>query len=111
MIPERDLMNFRKPHMIFDLLLSDQSFHFFSFGILAWLLCYGYSRTKWSRMPYFRAGFFSAAYGVFIELVQVPLPYRHFSVMDFAVDVAGILLGLFVFYMFKKLVPGTFLQG
>lgn len=106
-IPGEDLMRFQKPHRIFDLLLSNESFHFFGFGILAWLLCYGYHRAKWSRMPYFRAGFFAMAYGVFIELVQIPLPYRVFSMLDFAIDVAGILLGLFVFYLFKEMVPGT----
>ena len=102
MVPERDLMKFRKPHMIFDLLFSDKSFHFFGFAILAWLLCYAYHKAGWSRMPYFRAGFFAMAYGLFIELVQIPLPYRYFDVIDFAVDVAGILLGLFVFYLLKR---------
>jgi VanZ family protein len=53
-------------------------------------------------MPYFRAGFFAVAYGLFIELVQVPLPYRHFSLMDLAVDAAGIVAGLIVFYLFRK---------
>ena len=101
MIPDRVFKKFHKPQMIFDLLLSDKSFHFFGFAILTWLLCYGYHRTKWSRMPYFRAGFFAMAYGVFIELVQIPLPYRYFSVLDFAADVAGILLGLFVFSLLK----------
>ncbi len=102
MIPEADFMRFQKSNKVLDILLSDKSFHFFGFGILAWLLCYGYHRAKWSRMPYFRAGFFAMAYGLFIELLQIPLPYRHCSLLDLAVDAAGILIGLFVFYLFRK---------
>jgi VanZ family protein len=48
-----------------------------------------------------RAGIFALAYGFFIELVQIPLPYRLFSMKDFAVDAAGIVVGLFVFYLFR----------
>jgi VanZ family protein len=102
MIPGADFMWLQKANKYFDLLLSDYSFHFFGFGVLAWLLCYGYHRAQWSRMPYFRAGFFAVAYGLLIELVQIPLPYRFFSMKDLAADAAGIVAGLFVFYLFRK---------
>jgi VanZ family protein len=49
-----------------------------------------------------RAGVFTLSYGFFIELVQIPLPYRLFSMKDFAVDAAGIVVGLFVFYLFRR---------
>ena len=102
MIPEGDFFKLQKANKIFSVLLSDNAFHFFSFGILAWLLCYGYHRAKLSRMPYLRAGIFSLAYGLFIELVQIPLPYRLFSVKDLVVDAAGIVVGLFGFYLFRR---------
>jgi VanZ family protein len=102
MIPGTDFFKLQKAHKIFSVLLSDNAFHFFGFGILAWLLCFGYQRAKLSRMPYLRVGLFSLTYGFFIELVQIPVPYRLFSIKDFAVDAVGIVVGLFVFYLFRR---------
>jgi VanZ family protein len=102
MIPGNGFFRLQKANKIFSVLLSDNAFHFFGFGILAWLLCYGYHRAKMSRMPYLRAGIFSLAYGLFIELVQIPLPYRFFSMKDFAFDAAGIVVGLFGFCLFRR---------
>jgi VanZ family protein len=102
MIPGEDLFKLQKSNKIFSILLSDKAFHFFGFGILTWFLCYGYHRAKLSRMPYLRAGFFALAYGLFIELIQIPLPYRIFSMKDFAFDAAGIGVGLFVFFLFRR---------
>ncbi len=102
MVPGTDFLKLQKANKIFSVLLSDNAFHFFGFGILAWLLCYGYHRAKLGRMPYLRAGVFALAYGFFIELVQIPLPYRIFSMKDFAVGAVGIVVGLFVFYLFRR---------
>ena len=102
MIPGTDFFKLQKANKIFSVLLSDNAFHFFGFGILAWLLCFVYHRAKLSRMPYLRVGFFSLTYGFFIELVQIPVPYRFFSVRDFAVDAVGIVVGLFVFCLFRR---------
>jgi VanZ family protein len=102
MIPRGDLYRLQNVSKVFLIFLSDNVHHFFGFGILAWLLCYGYHRAKLSRMPYLRAGFFTLTYGFFIELVQIPLPYRQFSMKDFAVDAAGIGVGLFVFFLFRR---------
>jgi VanZ family protein len=111
MIPGADFLNLQKSNKILSVLFSNYTFHFFGFAILAWLLCYGYHRAKWSRMPYVRAGFFSLAYGLFIELVQIPLPYRFFDLNDLAVDAVGIVVGLFVFHLFRKMGTVTFFQG
>ena len=100
-VPGEQIEKLQESNKIFSVLFSDKTFHFFGFGILAWLLCHGYHRAKFSRVPYLRAGFFAMAYGFFIELVQIPLPYRVFSMVDFAADVAGIVAGLFVFYLLK----------
>ena len=102
MVPGNGFFRFQKANKMFSVLLSDNAFHFFGFGVLAWLLCYGYHRAKLSRMPYVRAGFFTLAYGLFIEFVQIFLPYRSFSMKDFAVDAAGIVVGLFGFYIFRQ---------
>jgi VanZ family protein len=101
-IPDTDIEKLQKSNKVLSILLSDKTLHIVGFGVLAWLLCYGYHKAKWSRMPYLRAGFFSLAYGFFIELVQIPLPYRVFSMIDFAADAVGIVVGLFVFYLFQK---------
>lgn len=101
MIPGTDFISLQKANKIFEVLFSDYAFHFFGFGILAWLMCYGYHKGKLSKTPYLRAGFFALAYGFFIELIQVPLPYRHFSIKDLVVDAAGILVGLIVFFIIR----------
>ena len=102
LITGTDFFKLQKANKIFSVLLSANAFHFFGFGILAWLLCFGYHRAKLSRMPYLKAGFFSLTYGFFIELVQIFLPYRLFSMKDFAIGAVGIVVGLFVFYLFRR---------
>ncbi|MGB5831427.1 MAG: VanZ family protein [Thiohalocapsa sp.] len=68
----------------------DKSNHLFAFFVMACLADAAYpdrasATPKWSLL---------LLYGLFIELVQRELPYRHFSWLDFVADGAGILLYL-----------------
>jgi VanZ family protein len=112
LLPGEGLESFQKSNKVFYVLFSDNSLHFFSFGVLAWFLCYVYCRVRRVRWPYFRAFVVSVAYGLFIELIQIWIPYRFFSLADLAMDVAGALVALglyFVFFSEKGTV--TFFQG
>ena len=99
-IPTSDLIRIQRFSKFFSVVLSDKAIHFIGFGLLAWLLCYGYHRAGKMRLLYFKSGVIAVGYGFVIELIQIPLPYRFFSWDDLAADVAGITLGLILFFLF-----------
>lgn len=99
-VPTEGFRKFQDANVLFSVLFSDYALHFFGFGIMAWLLCYGYHRVKKIRWPYFRAGIVSVAYGFFIELVHILLPYRAFALVDLAMDAAGVLFALVLYFLF-----------
>lgn len=84
-------------HELLHILFSQYSLHFFGFGIFAILLAWGYYKKR-SSILLIRAGFFALVFGAFIEIYQYFLPYRDFSLVDLAVDAAGIVLALAVFW-------------
>ena len=96
-ISSSPLENLQKSHQILEILLSEFSLHFAGFGLFAWLLCYGYNKGKKPPIPYIRFGLYAFSYGLFIELYQIALPHRHFSVLDLAVDCLGIAVALILF--------------
>ena len=102
-ISTRGLSKIRRIHELLDILFSEYSLHFFGFGIFAILLAWGYYKNKSSSLL-MRAGLLSFCFGFFIEVYQKFLPHRDFSLVDIAVDCAGIVLalGLFWFAVIKK---------
>lgn len=99
-VPPSDLMRIQRANKFFLIILSDKSVHFIGFGFLAWLLCYGFYKTKATRLLHIKSGVLSVGYGFVIELIQIPLPYRIFSWDDLGADAAGISLALLLFYVF-----------
>jgi len=100
-VPPAGLGMFQRSHRIFRLLLSDKVLHFLAFGILAFLLCRGYWKSGSRGVFWFKAGFISFFFGLFIEVYQLILPYRMFSVADLGADVAGIAVALAGFRLFS----------
>jgi hypothetical protein len=96
-ISTRGLRHFRRMHELLAILLSDYSLHFFGFGIFAILLAWGYYKKE-SSFLFLRAGLLALVFGSFIEVYQYFLPYRDFSLVDMAIDAAGIVLALAVFW-------------
>jgi len=60
-------------------ILSDPFMHFMVFGLLALLICRGYSSKSKKLIPLINVGLLSIAYGVFIEVYQGVLPWRSFG--------------------------------
>lgn len=93
------LEDLQKSHQILGVLLSEFSLHLLGFGLFAWLLCYGFHKQKKHPIPYHKIGFYAFSYGLFIELYQIALPHRYFSVLDLAVDCLGIGVALILYYV------------
>ena len=96
-IPTRGLRKIRRIHELFELLFSEYSLHFFSFGILTILLAWGFYKNN-SSLLLVKAGLVSFCFGFIIEVYQKFLPHRDFSLVDVAVDTAGIMVALLVFW-------------
>jgi VanZ family protein len=96
-ISTRGLSKIRGLNEFLDIVFSEYSLHFFGFGIFAILLAWGYYKSKSSSILV-RAGFLSFGFGFVIELYQNFLPYRDFSFVDIAIDCAGIVLALVLFW-------------
>ena len=65
--------------------ISDKLNHLVAFVVLALLIDWAYPQKRLSWKVALLSG-----YGLFIECVQYFLPYREFSLLDLAVDVAGV---------------------
>lgn len=105
-------------------LLSDPFMHFLTFGILSFLICYGYRRSAYNvkhrghsankskkanergkslktNIPYFNAGLIAVGYSFLIEIYQWILPWRSFEIGDLAWNITGVILsnsGLYLAY-------------
>ena len=89
----------RRMNIFFRYLFSDASFHFFVFGLFAWLLCYGYYKAGREKIPYVRIFLVSLFYGVLIEAWQALLPYRYFDRRDILFDFLGIFVFMIAFWV------------
>jgi VanZ family protein len=84
------------------ILLSDFVLHFVAFFILAFLLSMGYVKTKQIRLWWAKAAALSLLVGLLVEVIQIFLPYRNFSVKDMGVDVLGIVTALAFFALLTR---------
>jgi hypothetical protein len=85
-------------NIFFEIVFSHSSLHFFGFGILAALLAWGFYKKRSSSVLK-RAGLLTLFFGLFIEVYQIFLPHRSFTVLGLAVDCAGIVFALWMFWL------------
>jgi glycopeptide antibiotics resistance protein len=64
--------------------------HFAEFGIFTALVAVAWSRRHAWREALVLGAAAGVAYGLLIEAVQLPLPYRSADLRDFALDVCGV---------------------
>lgn len=101
-------------------LLSDWLFHFAGLALFTFVLAWNMEMKKRDKknkfnadeekfnikkkdtFPYFLVAFFSLAYALFIEIIQIFLPHRTFDFKDLGWDALGIALVLAVIYLFKE---------
>ncbi len=97
-VPSGSLTKIKNIHRFLDVVLSENSLHFFGFGIFAALLAWGYYKRKSSGM-FLKSSFFSFSFGALIEVFHYFLPYRSAELSDLALDAAGILVMLGLFWI------------
>jgi len=89
----------RESNSLLHLILADPLLHLYSFGFFAFVLGWERSRVfKFTGRQWIIVGIIALAYGLFIEIYQLLLPYRGTQVGDVIWDIIGIALGLGVAY-------------
>jgi len=101
-IPPSSLLRLQRKSDLFAMIFSDYTFHILGFGLLAWLLCIGFTKARKGRVPYILVGLISIGYGFFIEVCQIFIPYRTFGIDDLLADTVGVLAGLILFYVIPR---------
>lgn len=79
--------------------VDDKLQHFAAFFVLALLLDYSYPRSPYQ----WRKQLLLVSYGLMIETVQYFLPWRSFSLLDWAVDIVALLSYGFSQPLLKKI--------
>lgn len=83
-----------------DIKLNDKVMHLTAFFAYAILLDMASSRDFWRFQVPILLG-----YGALIEVLQFFMPWRSFSLLDFAADASGLVLYWLVFRMIFKVKP------
>ena len=73
----------------------DKIIHFFAFLAITYLLWAAYKLPR----PLISSILLLSLFGLFIELLQHFVPTRIFSLYDFAADIAGIIAGVFLYWL------------
>jgi len=79
---------------------SGFSTHFVSYFVLSSTILLFLSSKKIQK-PFIKAALLAGSYGLFIELIQFFITYRHFQILDIFTNFIGASL-IFVFYLFKR---------
>lgn len=82
--------------------LSSELGHFFEFGLFAALVALSRERAGAGASALLAGAVAAIAYGVAIELIQWPIPYRSADPRDVAVDVLGVTSALAILWYLRR---------
>jgi len=82
--------------------LSGNLGHFFEFGLFAVLVALARRRSRPGSSGIAFGAAAAIGYGLAIELIQWPIPYRSADPRDFAVDVVGVACALAVLWYARR---------
>ena len=80
---------------------SDKSLHFIGFFILSLLLIFTFKNYTAKRV-YLKSLIVAIIIGILIEIIQLFIPERSFSLLDLAADLGGIFLAMVLAWTFSK---------
>ncbi len=80
---------------------SDKTLHFIGFLILTLLLIFTFKNYTTKRV-YLKSLIIAVVIGIIIEIIQLFIPSRSFSLLDFAADLGGIFLAMVLARTFSK---------
>lgn len=100
-IPTHSLYPLQKKSLVLRIFFSDIFMHFAAFVLLTVLLSIGYVKTGESKNWWIKAAAVSFSIGCLVEVIQIFLPYRSFSMGDLGVDLIAIIVALVVFTIVK----------
>ena len=87
------------PYIGGEITYSDKFVHIFLFAVLAYLIFYALSVSRWPLVRrIILAAVLALAYSAFCEYVQVFVPGRDSSLLDFIAGAIGIILALIGVY-------------
>lgn len=81
----------------YSILHLDKLAHFGTFFVLSILLLFAYKFSK----PFFTTALVMALFGLAIEILQLYVPRRVFSMNDITADLLGIMLALIVYRIYR----------
>lgn len=81
---------------------SDKTLHFIGFFILILLLIFTL-KDYTSKRVYLKSLIIAVIIGIIIEVAQLFIPARTFSLLDIAADLGGIFLGMVLAWTFSRL--------
>ncbi len=93
-LPGGPVERVRKTNLLLEIFLSDAACHLVCYGGLAFIVWWDYSRQKPYPLSLGKIFLYCFLYSLFIEIYQIPLPWRSFEAKDLLVNSAGILLSL-----------------
>lgn len=99
-LPTEKLEKVQESNVFLGIILSDYSFHFFTFVIFTALLCYGFYGGRNRSFSFFKIGVISLSFGLLIEFYQILLPNRNFVPKDLIFNFAGIIAALILYKIF-----------
>ena len=89
-----------------ELISFDKIVHFAIFSMLVLLMIVGFTKQytyeKLRKNAVLASLSISVAYGILIELIQIPIPGRGLEIMDIVANTIGCFLGYAVFYLVYK---------
>ena len=101
-IPTGSLDDLAGRSRLFSILFNDFFLHFLSFGVLAGLFCGAFRISSRHKLSIPLVAGLSVAYGLFIEILQIFLPYRFFSFYDLTADTLGIAVACLLFHRYIR---------
>jgi len=95
------------PPSFWDFLAIDKVGHFVFYGILTFLIAYGFYKIQnqfISKKMLFISLIISSVYGICLEIMQYSLfPNRYFEILDIIANISGSIVGILFFkYIYYK---------